>query len=45
VICDKPLTTTVEDAVALADMVRRSGLIFGLTHNYTAIRWCGRLER
>src|SRR5258708_22506729 len=35
VICDKPLTTTVEDAVALAEMVRRSGLIFGLTHNYT----------
>jgi predicted dehydrogenase len=35
VICDKPLTTTVEDALALADIVRRSGLIFGLTHNYT----------
>jgi predicted dehydrogenase len=35
VICDKPLTTTVEDAVALAEVVRRSGLIFGLTHNYT----------
>src|SRR6059036_663343 len=35
VICDKPLTTTVEDAVALAQTVRRSGLIFGLTHNYT----------
>src|SRR3981189_2950628 len=35
VICDKPLTTTVEDAVALAQMVRRSRLIFGLTHNYT----------
>src|SRR5713101_3446649 len=35
VICDKPLTTTVEDAVALAEIVRRSGLIFGLTHNYT----------
>src|SRR6266852_5451319 len=35
VICDKPLTTTVADAVALAEMVRRSGLIFGLTHNYT----------
>src|SRR6266852_6460152 len=35
VICDKPLTTTVEDAVGLAQMVRRSGLIFGLTHNYT----------
>ena len=35
VICDKPLTTTVEDAMALAGMVRKSGLIFGLTHNYT----------
>ena len=35
VICDKPLTTTVEDAVALAQMVHKSGLIFGLTHNYT----------
>ena len=35
VICDKPLTTTMEDAVALAGMVKKSGLIFGLTHNYT----------
>src|SRR5437899_10282919 len=35
VICDKPLSTTVEDAVALAPLVRKSGLIFGLTHNYT----------
>jgi len=35
VICDKPLTTTVEDALALAGIVRRTGLIFGLTHNYT----------
>jgi predicted dehydrogenase len=35
VICDKPLTTTVADALALAEIVRRSGLIFGLTHNYT----------
>ena len=35
VICDKPLTTTVEDALALQEIVRRSGLIFGLTHNYT----------
>src|SRR5437879_6337616 len=35
VICDKPLTTTVEDALALAGMVRKTGLIFGLTHNYT----------
>jgi predicted dehydrogenase len=35
VICDKPLTTNVDDAVALAQMVRKSGLVFGLTHNYT----------
>lgn len=35
VICDKPLTTTVEDAEDLADAVRRSGRVFVLTHNYT----------
>lgn len=35
VICDKPMTTTLEDAQALAGLVERSGLFFGLTHNYT----------
>ena len=35
VICDKPLTTTLEDALDLAAAVKRSGLVFGLTHNYT----------
>jgi predicted dehydrogenase len=35
VICDKPLTTTLEDAVDLAETVKRTGLVFGLTHNYT----------
>lgn len=35
VICDKPVTTTVADAVDLAGIVKRSGLVFGLTHNYT----------
>jgi predicted dehydrogenase len=35
VICDKPMTTTVEDALDLVTAVRRSGLVFGLTHNYT----------
>jgi predicted dehydrogenase len=35
VICDKPLTTTVEDALSLSQIVKKSGLIFGLTHNYT----------
>ena len=35
VICDKPLTTTVEDALDLARIVRKTGLLFALTHNYT----------
>ena len=35
VICDKPLTTTLDDALDLAETVRRTGLVFGLTHNYT----------
>ena len=35
VICDKPLTSTLEDAEALQALVGSSGLVFGLTHNYT----------
>ncbi len=35
VICDKPLTTTLEEALDLATIVKRSSVIFGLTHNYT----------
>jgi predicted dehydrogenase len=35
VICDKPLTTTLEGALDLAAIVKRTGLVFGLTHNYT----------
>jgi predicted dehydrogenase len=35
VICDKPMTTTLDDALDLVRTVRRSGLVFGLTHNYT----------
>ena len=35
VICDKPLTTNLEDALDLASAVKKSGLVFGLTHNYT----------
>ena len=35
VICDKPMTTTVEDALDLVRLVRRTGLVFGVTHNYT----------
>jgi predicted dehydrogenase len=35
VICDKPLTTTLEDAIDLARIVRHTGLLFAVTHNYT----------
>jgi len=35
VICDKPMTTTIEDAEDLAATVERTGLVFALTHNYT----------
>ena len=35
VICDKPLTSTLDDARDLAAAVRASGVVFALTHNYT----------
>lgn len=35
VICDKPLTNSLEEAMDLVSVVDRTGLIFGLTHNYT----------
>ena len=35
VICDKPLTATLEEARALADLARRSGRVFAVTYNYT----------
>ena len=35
VICDKPMTTTLEDAEALVRAVHANGVTFALTHNYT----------
>ncbi|AHG93179.1 oxidoreductase domain protein (plasmid) [Gemmatirosa kalamazoonensis] len=35
VVCDKPMTTTVEDAEELCRLVKRYDTVFGLTHNYT----------
>ena len=35
VICDKPLTLTVEEAEELAALVERTGRVFCVTHNYT----------
>jgi predicted dehydrogenase len=35
VICDKPMTNTLQEAEALHKKVQESGLVFCLTHNYT----------
>ena len=35
VICDKPLTTELEDALDLLRLARRTRLVFAVTYNYT----------
>src|SRR5439155_13922612 len=35
VICDKPLTTDLEQALELMRLVRQTGLVFGMTYCYT----------
>lgn len=35
VICEKPMTLTVEEAIALKDIVEQKKLTFGLAHTYT----------
>ena len=35
VMCEKPMTFNAKEARALRDLVRKSGLVFGLMHNYT----------
>ncbi len=35
VICDKPMTHTLEQAYELRDIVNKSDCVFALTHNYT----------
>jgi predicted dehydrogenase len=35
VICDKPMTSTLQEAADLVKAVRKSGRLFCLTHNYT----------
>lgn len=35
VLCDKPLAFNLEEAKALAALVKETGLLFALTHNYT----------
>jgi len=35
VVCDKPMTFTLDEARELVGLVEKSGLVFALTHNYT----------
>ena len=35
VVCDKPMTYSLDEAEALVQRVEDSGLVFALTHNYT----------
>jgi predicted dehydrogenase len=35
VVCDKPMTYNLEEARELRDLVKKSGKVFALTHNYT----------
>lgn len=35
VVCDKPLSFNMEEALELESLVEKTGLIFALTHNYT----------
>lgn len=48
VICEKPLTTNLEDALTLYNKDRASSKVFGLTHNYTGysmVRQAGSMVR
>jgi predicted dehydrogenase len=35
VMCEKPMTMTVDEAIALQKLVKKTGLTFGLLHTYT----------
>ena len=48
VVCDKPMTFSLEEAQALVELVEQKKLIFALTHNYTgypAVRHARHLVR
>lgn len=35
VVCDKPMTLSIEESASLVKLVNDTGLLFALTHNYT----------
>lgn len=40
VICDKPLTSNLDDARKLKEVADKADALFVLTHNYTGYQWC-----
>ena len=36
IICDKPLTATLDEAIRLEKLVKKHKVVFALTHNYSA---------
>ncbi len=36
IICDKPLTANMDDALALKKIIKKTKVVFALTHNYSA---------
>ena len=36
VICDKPMTATLEDALKLEKIINKNNMVFALTHNYSS---------
>jgi len=36
IICDKPLTATLEEAIKLQKLIKKHKVVFALTHNYSA---------
>ena len=45
VICDKPITNTLDEALDLVKRVEQTGLVFCLTHNYTGYRSSARRKQ
>ena len=41
VVCDKPMTHAVADALELVRLVEQTGLVFAITHNYTGYQMVG----
>ncbi len=41
VLCEKPMTVTVEEAEDIVATAKRTGAICAVNYGYSAMRWCG----